>query len=400
MSRTSRHWRPPCAAPGAASPSHVNRAAPRWPEVLRTLPLGDPYGCGSPRRCWCLPVGATTLRRSSSLRYLGRGGAVRLLHRCHLCLPGRRVILIGTVIDIGAHGADGVCPAARFWCVREPDLTFWFDLPPATAAQRLATARTPDRFGVAGRGLFTRVAQGVTGAFRRHRSALPAWMRPQPPRWCGPNCCRCWRSVVGWHRPPCRGRRAGREPGFGQHRCTTALDCRPARTAGPAWPCLAAARPSGLGQFPWLWSWCAWLCANPRQRMAAPAAAPAATPSTGHTHADLACSCETEMLVGRCRKGAGRDRRQEAQASSREIRSIALRKAVEFSQRPAAVVGHKVVLIYPAERDEPHRRQHPARSRPWKSLPATPTCFVRPAAPVAAHHPQLLPGHAAPSNDA
>lgn len=30
--------------------------------------------------------------------------------------------------------------------IRQPDLTFWFDLPPAVAAERLAGARLPDRF--------------------------------------------------------------------------------------------------------------------------------------------------------------------------------------------------------------------------------------------------------------
>ena len=43
---------------------------------------------------------------------------------------------------------------------RQPDLTIWFDLPPATAAARLATARTPDRFESQPIEFFTRVAAG------------------------------------------------------------------------------------------------------------------------------------------------------------------------------------------------------------------------------------------------
>jgi len=44
--------------------------------------------------------------------------------------------------------------------LRQPDLTLWFDLPPAVAAQRLAQARTPDRFEAQPLEFFTRVAQG------------------------------------------------------------------------------------------------------------------------------------------------------------------------------------------------------------------------------------------------
>jgi dTMP kinase len=53
--------------------------------------------------------------------------------------------------------------------MREPDLTFWFDLPPATAAQRLATARAPDRFESQDEAFFTRVAQG----YARRAQAAP-----------------------------------------------------------------------------------------------------------------------------------------------------------------------------------------------------------------------------------
>jgi dTMP kinase len=43
---------------------------------------------------------------------------------------------------------------------RQPDLTFWFDLPPAVAARRRADARTPDRFESESLDFFTRVAGG------------------------------------------------------------------------------------------------------------------------------------------------------------------------------------------------------------------------------------------------
>ncbi|MGE0350411.1 dTMP kinase [Hydrogenophaga sp.] len=44
--------------------------------------------------------------------------------------------------------------------LRQPDLTVWFDLPPAVAAQRLASARVPDRFESQPQAFFERVAAG------------------------------------------------------------------------------------------------------------------------------------------------------------------------------------------------------------------------------------------------
>ena len=41
--------------------------------------------------------------------------------------------------------------------IRQPDLTLWFDLPPAVAAQRLASARQPDRFEAQPQAFFERV---------------------------------------------------------------------------------------------------------------------------------------------------------------------------------------------------------------------------------------------------
>jgi len=44
--------------------------------------------------------------------------------------------------------------------LRQPDLTVWFDLPPAVAAQRLAGARVPDKFEAQPQEFFARVAAG------------------------------------------------------------------------------------------------------------------------------------------------------------------------------------------------------------------------------------------------
>ena len=44
--------------------------------------------------------------------------------------------------------------------LREPDLTLWFDLDPAIAAERLASARVPDKFEAQPVEFFRRVAEG------------------------------------------------------------------------------------------------------------------------------------------------------------------------------------------------------------------------------------------------
>ena len=51
----------------------------------------------------------------------------------------------------------------------QPDLTLWFDLPPAQAAQRLAQARSPDRFEARGEEFFDRVRDAY--AARAHSAA-------------------------------------------------------------------------------------------------------------------------------------------------------------------------------------------------------------------------------------
>lgn len=48
----------------------------------------------------------------------------------------------------------------------QPDLTFWFDLPPDVAAERLAAARVPDRFESQSAEFFRRVADGYAARAR------------------------------------------------------------------------------------------------------------------------------------------------------------------------------------------------------------------------------------------
>lgn len=65
-----------------------------------------------------------------------------------------------TVLESWVQSAptpDGAPPGAG---LLQPDLTLWFDLPAATAAQRLAGARVPDKFESQSVGFFENVASG------------------------------------------------------------------------------------------------------------------------------------------------------------------------------------------------------------------------------------------------
>ena len=85
----------------------------------------------------------------------------------------------------GGHGMDtGILGTLERWVqgpatadagsgLRQPDLTLWFDLPPALAAERLAAARDPDRFEARDLAFFSRVA-----------AAYEARLQQQPERFC------------------------------------------------------------------------------------------------------------------------------------------------------------------------------------------------------------------------
>jgi len=58
------------------------------------------------------------------------------------------------------HTLEGWVQALPDGDTRQPDLTLWFDLAPAVAAQRLAGAREPDKFESESAAFFERVAAG------------------------------------------------------------------------------------------------------------------------------------------------------------------------------------------------------------------------------------------------
>lgn len=81
--------------------------------------------------------------------------------------------------------------------LRQPDLTVWFDLPPDVAAQRLASARVPDRFESQPAAFFARVAAGYGQRMAEQpaRFARIAAEQPVDAVW------RCvWQALVqrGW----------------------------------------------------------------------------------------------------------------------------------------------------------------------------------------------------------
>ncbi|HUD32276.1 MAG TPA: dTMP kinase [Variovorax sp.] len=81
---------------------------------------------------------------------------------------------------IGQTGGDDRETGTSAISLLHPDLTLWFDLPPETAAERLAGARLPDKFESQPVDFFRRVASGyadrAAGAgsrFARINAALP-----------------------------------------------------------------------------------------------------------------------------------------------------------------------------------------------------------------------------------
>jgi dTMP kinase len=92
----------------------------------------------------------------------------------------------------GGRGFDtGVLAQLEHWVQqgRQPDLTLWFDLAPATAAARRGAVRAPDRFEAQGEAFFDRVRAGYAaraaadpGRFVRLRAeadAAAVWLQVQ-----------------------------------------------------------------------------------------------------------------------------------------------------------------------------------------------------------------------------
>ncbi len=65
--------------------------------------------------------------------------------------------------------------------IRQPDLTLWFDLPPAVAAARLAGARVPDKFEAQPAAFFDAVRAGYARRMAEHPARFARINADQPP---------------------------------------------------------------------------------------------------------------------------------------------------------------------------------------------------------------------------
>ena len=144
---------------GAGKSSHIDHVAARW--LARGLPVersrepgGTPLAEALRELVLQQPMDALT---EALLVFAGRRD--HLQQRIEPALAAGAVVLCDRYTDAtfayqgAGRGFDrAVLEALERWVqqgpagLRQPDLTFWFDLDPAIAAERLSAARAPDRF--------------------------------------------------------------------------------------------------------------------------------------------------------------------------------------------------------------------------------------------------------------
>jgi dTMP kinase len=162
---------------GAGKSSHIERLA-RWMRdrghevVVTREPGGTPL--------------------AERLREMVLGEPMDTLTELLLVFAARRDHLAGQILPALARGATVLCDrftdasfayqgagrgfaaeriaALEQWVQegRQPDLTLWFDLPAALAAQRRAAARAPDRFEQQDEAFFARVRAGYAARALAH----------------------------------------------------------------------------------------------------------------------------------------------------------------------------------------------------------------------------------------
>ena len=163
---------------GAGKSTHIEAVARRWRELGREVVLTREPG-GTPL--------------AERLREMVLHEPMDALTEALLIFAARRDHLAGVIEPALARGAIVLCDRftdATFayqgsgrgfdlavlsqleaWVQRgrEPDLTIWFDVPPAVAAHRRAAARAPDRFEREEEAFFERVRAG----YARRADASP-----------------------------------------------------------------------------------------------------------------------------------------------------------------------------------------------------------------------------------
>ena len=158
---------------GAGKSSHIDAVAERWRsrglEVVRTRePGGTPLAESLREMVLHQPMDALT---ESLLIFAARRDHLQQV--IEPALARGAVVLCDRFTDATfayqglGRGFDlDVLATLEQWVqrhdgtLRQPDLTVWFDLAPQVAAQRLAAARTPDRFEQLDTAFFTRVREG------------------------------------------------------------------------------------------------------------------------------------------------------------------------------------------------------------------------------------------------
>lgn len=158
---------------GAGKSSHIDAVAERWRaqgrEVVRTRePGGTPLAEALREMVLQRPMDALT---EALLIFAARRDHLQQV--IEPALARGAVVLCDRFTDAtfayqgAGRGFDlEVLATLERWVqqqgatLRQPDLTLWFDLAPEVAAQRLATARTPDRFERLDAAFFARVRAG------------------------------------------------------------------------------------------------------------------------------------------------------------------------------------------------------------------------------------------------
>lgn len=171
---------------GAGKSSHVERLAERLRLAGRTVIVTrEPGGTDLAEQLRTLVLHSPMDSLTEALLVF----AARRDHLARLIAPALRrneVVLTDRFTDSSfayQGGGQGLPPALlhqlEIWvqtdrlpgrtALIEPDLTLWFDLAPAQAAQRLAQARAPDRFELLGEAFFER----VRAAYAQRASQAP-----------------------------------------------------------------------------------------------------------------------------------------------------------------------------------------------------------------------------------
>ena len=169
---------------GAGKSSHIGALADAWRARGRTVTLTREPG-GTP-----LAEKLRALLLTDAMEPLCEALLMFAARRDHICnviepaLARGEVVISDRFTDAtfayqgGGRGFDWqVLHTLESWVqalpdghTRQPDLTLWFDLAPAVAAQRLAGAREPDKFESESAAFFERVAAG----YARRCQAQPA----------------------------------------------------------------------------------------------------------------------------------------------------------------------------------------------------------------------------------